>query len=63
MVEVEIVDGGLPLDPDPAWARAINTILIKEGIRVNALRPVSDVSLPKENAPRRLSRSLSQRLV
>ena len=57
------MDGGLPLDADPAWARAINTILIKEGMRVNELRPVSDVSLPKENAPRRFSRSLSERLV
>ncbi len=63
MVEVQIVDGGLPLDADPAWAGAINTILIKKGMRVNELRPVSDVSLPKENAPRRLSRSLSERLL
>ena len=46
MVEVQIVDGGLPLHADPAWAGAITTILIKKGMRVNELRPVSDVSLP-----------------
>ena len=55
------MDGGLPLDADPAWAGVSNTILIKKGMRVNELRPAPDISLPKESAPRRLSRSLSER--
>jgi hypothetical protein len=52
-----------PLDADPAWAGVINTILIEKGMRVNELRPASDISLPMENAPRRSSRSLSDRLI
>jgi hypothetical protein len=63
MVEVQVVDGGSPLDADPAWAGLSNTVLIKKGMWVNELRPASDISLPKENAPRRLSRSLSERLL
>jgi hypothetical protein len=62
MVDVQVVDGGLPLDTDPAWAGVINTILIEKGMRVNELRPASDISSPKENAPRRSSCSLSERL-
>lgn len=39
MVEVQVVDGALLLDADPAWAGAINTVLIKKGVRVNELCP------------------------
>ncbi len=46
MVEVRVVDGALLLDADPAWAGAINTVLVKQGVRVSELcRPQKDVSL------------------
>jgi hypothetical protein len=32
------VDGALMLDADPAWAGAINTVLVKSGVRVSELR-------------------------
>lgn len=35
---VRVVDGVLLLDADPAWAGAINTVLVKSGVRVNELR-------------------------
>ena len=35
---VRIVDGPILLDADPAWARAINTVLVKFGVRVSELR-------------------------
>jgi hypothetical protein len=35
---VRVVDGALLLDADPAWAGAINTVLVKKGVRVNELR-------------------------
>jgi hypothetical protein len=54
---------GAPRDTDPAWAGVNNTIRIEKGMRANELRPGSDISLPKENAPRRLSRSLPKRLL
>ncbi len=38
MVEVRVVDGALLLDADPAWAGAINTMLVKKGVRVSELR-------------------------
>ena len=37
MVEVRLVDGALLLDADPAWAGAINTVLIKKGVEVSEL--------------------------
>ena len=38
MVNVErIMDGALLLEADPAWAGAINTVLITKGVRVNEL--------------------------
>jgi hypothetical protein len=38
MVEVvRVVDGALLLDADPAWAGAINTVLVKKGVRVSEL--------------------------
>ena len=37
MVEVRVVDGGLLLDADPAWAEAINTILVKKGMRISEM--------------------------
>jgi hypothetical protein len=38
MVEVErLEDGTLLLDVDPAWARAINAVLVSKGVRVNEL--------------------------
>jgi hypothetical protein len=36
--EVQVVDGALLLDADPAWAGAINTVLLKKGMRVSELR-------------------------
>ena len=38
---VRVADGALLLDADPAWARAINTVLVKKGARVSELRRVS----------------------
>ena len=35
---VRVVDGALLLDADPAWAGAINTVLVKRGVRVSELR-------------------------
>ncbi len=37
MVEVRVVDGALLLDADPAWAGAINTVLVTKGVRVSEL--------------------------
>jgi hypothetical protein len=42
MVDVRIVDGALELAADPAWAGAINTVLVKKGVRVEELRRVND---------------------
>lgn len=33
-----MVDGLVLLEADPAWAGAINTVLVKKGIRVSELR-------------------------
>jgi hypothetical protein len=35
---VRVEDGALLLKADPEWAGAINTVLIKKGVRVNELR-------------------------
>ena len=35
---VRVEDGALRLKADPEWAGAINTVLIKKGVRVNELR-------------------------
>ena len=35
---VRVVDGALLLDADPAWAGAINTVLVTRGVRVSELR-------------------------
>ena len=40
--EVRVVDGALLLDADPAWAGAINTVLVKKGVRVSELRLAED---------------------
>ncbi len=46
MVDVRVVDGALLLDADPAWAGAINTVLVTKGVRVSELcRPQKAVSL------------------
>jgi hypothetical protein len=37
MVEVRVVDGALLLDADPAWAWAINTVLVEKGLKVSEL--------------------------
>ena len=34
---VRVVDGALVLDADLAWAEAINTVLVKKGVRVSEL--------------------------
>lgn len=42
MVEVErLEDGTLLLDVDPAWAGAINAVLVNNGVRISELRHVS----------------------
>ena len=46
MVDVQVVDGVLLLDADPIWAGAINTVLVKKGVRVNELRRVEDTLTP-----------------
>jgi hypothetical protein len=35
---VRSVDGSILLDADPAWAGAINTVLVKRGVRVSEAR-------------------------
>ena len=35
---VRAEDGTLLLEVDPRWAGAINTVLVKKGVRVNELR-------------------------
>jgi hypothetical protein len=41
MVTVErLEDGALLLEADPAWAGAINAVLVKKGVRVSELRRV-----------------------
>ncbi len=40
MVEVRVVDGALLLDADPAWAGAINTVLVTQGVKVSEMCPV-----------------------
>ena len=39
---VRVADGALLLAADPAWAGAINTVLVKKGVRVNELRRLED---------------------
>jgi hypothetical protein len=41
MVKTRVIDGALLLDADPAWAWAINTVLVEKGLRVSELRPGS----------------------
>ncbi len=41
--EVRIIDGALLLAADPAWAWAINTVLVTKGLRVSELRPAKDL--------------------
>ena len=37
---VQVVDCTLLLHADPAWAGALNTVMVKKGVRVSELRPV-----------------------
>jgi hypothetical protein len=41
--EVRIMDGALLLAADPAWAWAINTMLVMKDVRVSELRPAGDL--------------------
>ncbi len=43
MVDVQVVDGELLLDASPAWAWAINTVLVMKGLRVSELRRAGDL--------------------
>ena len=43
---VRILDDALLLDADPAWAGAINTVLVKKGVRVSELRLAEDRAAP-----------------
>jgi hypothetical protein len=46
MVDVQLVDGALLLDADPAWAGVINTVLVKRGVRVSELcRPQAAIGV------------------
>jgi hypothetical protein len=38
---VRLEDGALLLDADPSWAGAINTVLVKKGVRVSELAGIS----------------------
>jgi hypothetical protein len=53
MVHVErLMDGALLLDADPAWAGAINSVLVKKGVRVSELASSSryiSAALSSEN--------------
>ncbi len=61
MVDVQVRNGTLLLDADPAWAGAINTVPTKKGVRVNELRPTSDISSQEEeDGSRRSARSVSE---
>ena len=51
------------LDADPARSGVSNTVLVEKGMRVNEPGSASDISSPRENAPRRLSRSSSDTLL
>lgn len=35
--EIRITDDALWLDTDPAWSGAVNTVLVKKGVRVSEL--------------------------
>jgi hypothetical protein len=38
---VRVTEGGaLFLEADPAWARAINAVLVERGVKVSELRPI-----------------------
>jgi hypothetical protein len=39
VAEVRVVDGALWLEADPAWSGALNTVLVKKGVRVSELWP------------------------
>jgi hypothetical protein len=39
---VWIANGALEIVADPAWAGAINTVLVNKGVRVDELRRVED---------------------
>jgi hypothetical protein len=41
--EVRTSDGALLLDADPAWAWAINLVLVTKGVMVNELRRAGDL--------------------
>ncbi len=41
--EVQTTDGALILDADPAWAWAINVVLVTKGVMVSELRRVGDL--------------------
>jgi hypothetical protein len=41
--EVWTSDGALLLDADPAWAWAINLVLVTKGVMVNELRRAGDL--------------------
>ncbi len=43
MAEVQVIDDALLLDADPAWAGAINTVLVTKGVRVSELCCVRSV--------------------
>jgi hypothetical protein len=53
MVDVmRLGDGALLLDADPAWAGAINAVLVKKGVRVSELTTSSrytSAALPSNN--------------
>ena len=53
---VRVADGALLLDADPAWARAINTVLVKKGVRVRELR---QLSRPQQTGYRPTAKQLS----
>ncbi len=60
VVDLKLVDGALLLDADPILAGPINTVLTKKGVRVNELRPLSNISLLEEGGSERSARTLPE---
>jgi len=61
MVEVQLVDGALLLDADPAWAGAINTVLVEHGVKVSELcQSQQDVILARARLRENTGFSLSR---
>ena len=52
LTEVRVIDGKLWLGAEPEWAGAINTVLVKKGVRVSELCAARKDTLPVRRAKR-----------